>query len=339
MAFLTSSSTGRTRVLALLLFLGVGGCVLIDAFAPGPKPLAFSHRIHVTGEGLDCVDCHRGAQSQDDPGMPVLKQCLLCHEELDAKKPEARRVTTLFDGKDFKAAHASRLGGEVRFSHQQHVAKGEECASCHAGIEENEVIDHRVAVTMDGCMACHATKGTSNECATCHREVRADAAPRTHAHHWLRIHGKVVRAEGTATVDRCTLCHESSSCASCHLEVPPANHDHYFRRRGHGVVARMNRETCSACHRADSCDSCHRETRPQNHVGSWGSTRNTHCGTCHFPLRADECAVCHKSTPSHSLAAPMPSWHAPGMNCRQCHGLTAPLPHVDKGDVCTACHR
>jgi hypothetical protein len=27
------------------------------------------------------------------------------------------------------------------------------------------------------------------------------------------------------------------------------------------------------------------------------------------------------------------------MNCRQCHGMTAPLPHVDKGDDCNACHR
>jgi hypothetical protein len=27
------------------------------------------------------------------------------------------------------------------------------------------------------------------------------------------------------------------------------------------------------------------------------------------------------------------------MNCRQCHGHGAPLPHPDKGDSCTACHK
>jgi hypothetical protein len=35
----------------------------------------------------------------------------------------------------------------------------------------------------------------------------------------------------------------------------------------------------------------------------------------------------------------MPPGHTPGMNCRQCHGLTAPLPHADNGSECARCHR
>ena len=48
--------------------------------------------------------------------------------------------------------------------------------------------------------------------------------------------------------------------------------------------------------------------------------------------------VCHKDTRSHALAAPKPAWHTPAMNCRQCHGVSQPLPHVDKGDNCNLCH-
>jgi hypothetical protein len=337
MAILNGAHRGRG--LALLLFLGVGGCVVFDAFGGGPRPLAFSHKIHVGDEGLDCADCHRGAATQDDPGMPVLQQCLLCHEELDASKPPERKVTTLFAGKDYKAARASRLAEEVQFSHGRHVAAGTACAACHAGIEQNERIDRGVAVTMDACMVCHAHRGVANECETCHRELDVDVAPATHAHHWLRVHGKAVRADTGATSDRCELCHSPSRCTSCHFETPPSSHTNHFRRRGHGLIARMDRDSCATCHRPDSCDRCHRETRPMNHGPSWGATRNNHCLGCHTPLRATECSTCHKGTPSHGLAAPLPPGHNAGMNCRQCHGLVAPLPHVDNGDECISCHR
>jgi hypothetical protein len=43
--------------------------------------------------------------------------------------------------------------------------------------------------------------------------------------------------------------------------------------------------------------------------------------------------------PSHSTAAPQPPSHSPGMNCRQCHGISAPLPHVTKGEDCNICHQ
>ena len=78
--------------------------------------------------------------------------------------------------------------------------------------------------------------------------------------------------------------------------------------------------------------------RPDSHGGNWGGTQSVHCLTCHFPLSGESCAVCHKGTPSHLEAAPKPDWHTPAMNCRQCHGVGQPLPHVDKGDDCNACH-
>jgi hypothetical protein len=340
MALLTGlpAGNGRRRAAAILLSCGVAGCMLLDAFGP-PPPLGFSHQVHVSKEGLDCADCHRTWEAADDPGMPALAQCQLCHQEIDAKKPPERQVATLFDGKNYKARRASRLDAEIVFSHRQHATGGLACAECHAGIETNEVIDASVAVRMAECSSCHAAKARPNECSTCHKEIRADLAPKSHAHVWLRQHGRVVRAQGEATADQCSLCHEESTCKDCHNNVRPENHNQYFIRRGHGLIARMDRETCAVCHRSDSCDRCHREVKPMNHAGLWGSTQNTHCLTCHFPLQASGCQVCHKGTPSHALAAPLPPGHDPGMNCRQCHGLTAPMPHVDKGDQCIACHR
>ena len=105
-----------------------------------------------------------------------------------------------------------------------------------------------------------------------------------------------------------------------------------------GLTARMDRETCSVCHRTDSCNECHRETRPQNHTAAWGSTQNRHCLSCHVSSPDNGCFVCHQGAPSHALAAPQPADHAPGMNCRQCHGISAPLPHVVGTQDCATCH-
>jgi hypothetical protein len=329
----------RPRVVIALLAVTFAGCMVFDRFGGGAQPLRFSHRVHAGDEAIDCADCHLGAESDEEPGMPVLAQCQLCHKNLDAEKPEERRVTALFGDGKFLAQHAARLPDEVIFSHRKHVASIDDCAQCHAGILTNESIDDSISVTKDACSTCHQQHDVAGDCATCHQVIRRDWQPESHDHAWLRLHGKAYRAQGEAIADRCDMCHRQATCNSCHQDVPPASHNQFFRLRGHGLHARMDRESCAACHRADSCNRCHSQVLPQNHHGAFGGTRSTHCLNCHLPLSSSDCITCHKGTPSHALATPMPPGHLPGMNCRQCHGLTAPLPHVDNGSACTACHR
>ena len=85
---------------------------------------------------------------------------------------------------------------------------------------------------------------------------------------------------------------------------------------------------------------CHSQTPPVNHVGQWGGRRSLHCGSCHLPgLREEGCYLCHKGAPSHKSATPLPPDHLPGMDCRQCHGVSIRLPHFDNSDACSACHK
>ena len=342
MALLNLGTPLRSRgpLLAAILLAVFAGCVLVDALR-GEKPFAFSHRVHVVQEELECADCHRGGTTSDEPGMPALSQCMLCHKAIDEKKPPGRQVASLYVGKEYQGAHAAELGHEIVFSHKQHTGQVKDCDACHVGIKENEVVDRHQAVTMDACNRCHDERNVKGgrDCAVCHKEIRADRKPETHQPLWLRAHGRTVRAHSEETNDRCSLCHDDSSCESCHLAEPPENHNIYFRRRGHGVMARMDRDQCAACHRPDGCDACHNEARPLNHVGGWGSPTDNHCRTCHEPLRNSECSTCHKSAPSHGLAAPKPPGHVPSMNCRQCHGVGVRLPHFDNGDDCNSCHR
>ncbi|MEZ5962397.1 MAG: cytochrome c3 family protein [Planctomycetota bacterium] len=339
MAVLTHPAQRQRARLLFACLLGAAGCVLFGTGQATGKKFAFPHKVHVDDEAMDCTDCHLDAETADDPGMPALGGCVLCHKEIDAEKPADKKVEVFFADGKFLAAHASELGNEILFSHSKHVAKVGACDKCHAGIAKNEVIDASVAVEKPACLACHAENDVSGDCATCHTQISKDRPPRTHDGQWLRYHGKTVRAESPALVDRCDMCHEENSCQTCHQVEPPTNHNNFFRRRGHGLMARMDRDNCAACHRPDSCDACHRQVLPQSHVGNFGGTQSTHCFSCHLPLESSDCATCHRDTPSHSMAAPLPQNHSPSMNCRQCHGLSAPLPHVDKGDQCTACHR
>ncbi|MBL8726197.1 MAG: cytochrome c3 family protein [Planctomycetes bacterium] len=330
------SALGRVALAAVLMV--AAGCGILSVFG-GERPYAFDHAVHQK-EGLECATCHATWDSSDRPGMPGIGGCKLCHEEIDAKKPEARRVERLYDGENYKAARATALAAEVVFSHQRHATvQGLECATCHRGIDTNQVVDASLGQRMADCSQCHAERKVANDCATCHREIRADVQPPSHRFQWAKMHGPTVRAQSQATGDDCRLCHTESSCTNCHQAQQPDSHSLFFRTRGHGLLARMDRQSCVACHRSDSCDACHQTTKPISHTGQFGGERSAHCVGCHLPLRDSDCATCHKDAPSHATATPLPVGHFPGMNCRQCHGVGQQLRHADNGDNCTNCHR
>lgn len=327
---------------ALAAALGLGlaaGCMFLEALGGGPEVFAFSHDLHVTGEGLDCVSCHESAMVAAEAGMPGPDACSVCHDELDTGAAPERRVAALFDGPAFRAAFASRLDDELVFDHLAHVSYVTDCAACHTGIATNDVIDASIAVDMAACERCHAERQAPNECATCHREITRDWRPPDHAFDWKRLHGRACKRDDPPALQDCALCHEESSCAACHRVEEPQSHDHFFRLRGHGFLAAMDRTSCATCHEPATCDRCHAENEPLSHSpATFGGTRSNHCLTCHFPLEGEGCAVCHQATPSHALGSPKPDWHTPAMDCRSCHGLSLPLSHADDGSNCNLCH-
>lgn len=344
MAVLTGGLRNRSRravragLAALLAYTAlIAGCMVFEGLGLSDPAPSFSHARHAE-EGLACEDCHVPAEDGGAPGMPAAAQCALCHADLDAEKPPSRQAAALFVDGVLRDAGAGSLSSEVVFSHGNHTDMGLECGSCHRGIETSTAADPGLMPRMEDCQRCHAGAGVDPDCATCHREIRTDARPPNHSGAWLRVHGSVVRGSSQGAANDCALCHSESNCNECHQAVPPANHNNLWRLKTHGVVAGMDRQNCAACHRTDFCERCHEETTPLSHKGGWGSPLDKHCMSCHFPLKSESCSVCHRGTPSHQQAEPLPADHNPGMNCVQCHGLTAPLPHPDKGDACIMCH-
>ena len=196
---------------------------------------------------------------------------------------------------------------------------------------------------MDACVACHREQAPAAvDCASCHTRIRADVPPADHLAGWEWEHGQRARHGDLDTFFRqesCSRCHQRDTCTECHRQVEPRDHTNFFRLRGHGLMASTDRQSCSTCHRQDMCVRCHENTQPASHrQGGFGSSRNGHCQSCHEPLGEQSCGVCHTSTPSHKLAPPKSPRHPAGLNCRQCHGSTARLPHVDNGSDCNQCH-
>jgi hypothetical protein len=325
--------------IGLLLGLTCAGCLVLDALGPHRRALAFSHRLHVQEEELDCVSCHEGAQVEAHAGLPGPDACDVCHELLDEERPPERAVSNLFEDEVFHAERGRELSDEILFSHPDHVARIEDCGTCHLGIATNEDVLSMPPVDMAACIDCHEASGRRDECATCHERLDRTWEPPGHALDWIARHGRASRGAHPATVDDCRTCHEPASCESCHRLEPPRGHDAHFRRRGHGLLAQVDRAACATCHEPATCDRCHADIRPLSHAGAlWGGTRDTHCLTCHFPLGGESCSTCHRGTPSHARGPAKPSWHDPAMNCRACHGNTLPLRHVDNGSNCNLCH-
>lgn len=341
-----SSETPRARA-AWALLLGAA-CVLGGCGGEGEgegratptHALAFDHARHAEA-GIGCADCHGAPDARPDGTMalPELTFCNECHED---EEDEGTRA--FLTGLAARPADARWVlfspRAEVVFSHRDHGAT--DCATCHGDVAASTATDVSVAPTMASCVACHTEQPTAGtDCAACHRERRRDVAPPSHRREWSREHGVEARFGSLDTVlqGECAYCHQRDTCLECHRQREPRDHTQFFRIRGHGLQAANDRQACAACHQPDACVRCHAETRPLSHRGSFGAPRDQHCTSCHLPLQGESCWVCHKSTPSHALATPRSARHVQGLNCRQCHGATASLPHADDGSDCTLCHR
>jgi hypothetical protein len=317
--------------------LSAASCLVLEHVGWGAPVLGFSHRVHVVSEEMECVDCHTDYEDSDATGEILFDECMICHEETDQELPPERRAVNLFENGECILQSVSELADEIIFSHRQHVTDEEGCADCHQAIIESDAVRPWMAGDMQRCMDCHEDSNTPNDCETCHTEIRVDTPPDTHGGGWDEHHGLAVRNNSDKTVDNCAICHEESTCKTCHLEEMPRNHNNYWRRRAHGLTAAMDRENCAACHGGpDFCDRCHQEAEPQSHTALWGGQRNTHCYSCHISDAEQSCFFCHKEgTPSHLLAPPRPPGDPAGSDCRSCHTV---LTHVDNGDDCNLCH-
>src|SRR2546423_10448338 len=100
------------------------------------QPIAFDHRIHVTGLRIDCRYCHAGAERSAWAGVPSTQQCVPCHSRLwlsSASMAPVRR--SLASGRPIPWRRVTQLPDFVYFDHASHTRSGVGCETCHGRVD------------------------------------------------------------------------------------------------------------------------------------------------------------------------------------------------------------
>ena len=60
-----------------------------DVNVPREQPVPFSHKHHVTDDGIDCRYCHTSVEKSSFAGIPSTHICMSCHSRLVDHQPHA----------------------------------------------------------------------------------------------------------------------------------------------------------------------------------------------------------------------------------------------------------
>ncbi len=161
-------------VLALkLVFLGAlvlgvaGGVTWYKGLHAPPKPgdaptqpIPFSHKHHVSDDGIDCRYCHDAVEKAAFAGIPATGVCMTCHSQLFTQAPLLEPLRrSAATGERLRWVRVHRLPDFVYFDHSIHVAKGVACIECHGRVDRMPLTRPVASLEMQWCLGCHRDPG------------------------------------------------------------------------------------------------------------------------------------------------------------------------------------
>lgn len=141
-----------------LLFSGMSQVGDNQGYEPD-QPIAFSHKIHVGENQIQCLYCHYGAERSRYAGIPADSVCMNCHSNIKKDSPEVTKVIKALEkDKPIEWIKVNRLADFVYFSHERHVGIGKiKCQICHGPVETMTRIRQDKSLNMGWCINCHRT--------------------------------------------------------------------------------------------------------------------------------------------------------------------------------------
>jgi class III cytochrome C family protein/cytochrome c7-like protein len=168
----------RIRAVAVLGFTGLLAISIGTLYSVGSadlavqdqQPLAFSHARHAGDLRIDCLYCHRAAPMSSAAGIPSMKTCIGCHQNVAKDSADMRALAAYWDNKQaVEWVRLHRLPDFVYFTHERHLQSGLPCMKCHGHVEEMSSTPRAASFEMGWCVSCHAAQGVSRDCWTCHK--------------------------------------------------------------------------------------------------------------------------------------------------------------------------
>ncbi len=150
---------GAVFILAALIF--ALGLLVRSSYATGvgepvEQPIQFSHKHHVTDDGIDCRYYHTTVETSPFAGMPATQTCMNCHSQIWAQSPFLAPVRDSFkNNQPIVWNRVNALPDFVYFDHSIHVQKGIGCSTCHGPVDQMALTYKAETLQMEWCLDCH----------------------------------------------------------------------------------------------------------------------------------------------------------------------------------------
>jgi Cytochrome c7 and related cytochrome c len=120
------------------------------------QPVPFSHKHHVTDDGIDCRYCHTSVEQSSFAGIPPTHTCMSCHSQIWVNSPMLEPVRASYrTGDSIEWTRVNALPEFVYFDHSIHINKGVGCTTCHGPIGEMPLTWRANTLYMRWCIDCH----------------------------------------------------------------------------------------------------------------------------------------------------------------------------------------
>lgn len=120
------------------------------------QPVPFSHQYHVEGIGIDCRYCHTSVADSSFAGMPSTRICMACHSQILVNSPLLAGVRQSWEhDAAIPWVRLHDLRDSVHFHHGAHLQAGVGCDTCHGRVDQMQVTEQAVSMTMAWCLECH----------------------------------------------------------------------------------------------------------------------------------------------------------------------------------------
>jgi hypothetical protein len=132
------------------------------------QPIPFSHKMHVQ-TGMKCDACHGPAGTSGKMQIPVVADCMACHQTIKTDSPAIQKLAQVQRDDDLLSwARVYALPDFVFFSHQKHLDAKVECAVCHGPVQDRDYLWQEKEVSMVACVDCHKLRKAPASCDVCH---------------------------------------------------------------------------------------------------------------------------------------------------------------------------
>jgi hypothetical protein len=120
------------------------------------QPVPFSHKHHVTDDGIDCRYCHTSVETSQFAGVPATEICMSCHSQIWTNAAMLEPVRASYrSGVSLSWTRVHDLPDFVYFNHSIHINKGVGCATCHGRVDLMPLTYKVNTLYMNWCLNCH----------------------------------------------------------------------------------------------------------------------------------------------------------------------------------------